>query len=147
MHDVTASRSLLERCFTTGHRTQHEDTYGARHGRCAGGCDLRTARRHHRYGHLVEAYEFENTESAFVFPTAVHLHSRVRWVHDDGLQAVEGWRSYSGEPRGSTLGLMHGAYPIGGLVAVPFISTISDRFGRRAGIVVGALVCCLGAAL
>ncbi|OAL51975.1 lactose permease [Pyrenochaeta sp. DS3sAY3a] len=65
----------------------------------------------------------------------------------NGLQAVEGWRSYFGEPKGATLGLFNGAYPIGGLLAVPFISTISDRFGRRAGIVTGALVCCLGAAL
>lgn len=65
----------------------------------------------------------------------------------NGLQAVEGWRNYFGEPKGSTLGLFNGAYPIGGILAVPFISTISDRYGRRMGITTGALVCCLGAAL
>ncbi|PVH74595.1 general substrate transporter [Cadophora sp. DSE1049] len=65
----------------------------------------------------------------------------------NGLQAVEKWRSYFGQPTGVTLGLFNGAYPIGGLIAVPFISTISDRYGRRAGIAAGALTCCLGAAL
>jgi len=65
----------------------------------------------------------------------------------NGLQAVEKWREYFGEPKGATLGLFNGAYPIGGLIAVPFVSTISDRFGRRAGIATGAFVCCVGAAL
>ena len=65
----------------------------------------------------------------------------------NGLQAVEGWRSYFGEPRGATLGLFNGAYPIGGLVAVPFISSVSDRFGRRAGIGLGACICIVGAVL
>ncbi|PSN65783.1 general substrate transporter [Corynespora cassiicola Philippines] len=65
----------------------------------------------------------------------------------NGLQAVEGWRSYFGEPRGATLGLFNGAYPIGGLVAVPFISTLNDYLGRRWGIAVGAIVCIIGATL
>ncbi|KAJ0422802.1 general substrate transporter [Aspergillus carlsbadensis] len=65
----------------------------------------------------------------------------------NGLQAVEGWRSYFGEPRGATLGLFNGAYPIGGLVAVPFISTLNDHLGRRWGIVTGAIICIIGAAL
>jgi hypothetical protein len=49
----------------------------------------------------------------------------------NGLQAVEGWRSYFGEPSGATLGLFNGAYPIGRLIAVPFISTLNDHLGRR----------------
>ncbi|KAM5354473.1 hypothetical protein ACJ41O_001120 [Fusarium nematophilum] len=65
----------------------------------------------------------------------------------NGLQAVEKWREYFGEPKGATLGLFNCAYPIGGLVAVPFISTISDRFGRRWGIASGAITCCVGAAM
>ncbi|KAI8649645.1 General substrate transporter [Fusarium keratoplasticum] len=65
----------------------------------------------------------------------------------NGLQAVERWREYFGEPKGATLGLFNCAYPIGGLVAVPFISTISDRFGRKWGIASGAITCCVGAAL
>ncbi|KAH7008938.1 lactose permease [Ilyonectria destructans] len=65
----------------------------------------------------------------------------------NGLQAVEQWREYFDEPTGATLGLFNGAYPIGGLIAIPLISSISDRFGRRAGIATGAFICCIGAAL
>lgn len=65
----------------------------------------------------------------------------------NGLQAVESWRSYFGEPKGATLGLFNAAYPIGGLVAIPFISFACDGFGRRAGLALGAIICCIGAAL
>ncbi|KAK9482558.1 lactose permease [Lipomyces starkeyi] len=65
----------------------------------------------------------------------------------NGLQAVEQWREYFGEPTGSTLGLFNGAYPIGGLIVLPLISSISDRFGRRVGIASGAVICCIGAVL
>lgn len=65
----------------------------------------------------------------------------------NGLQAVESWRSYFGEPKGATLGLFNAAYPIGGLVAIPFISFVCDGFGRRAGLALGGIICCIGAAL
>ena len=39
----------------------------------------------------------------------------------NGLQSVEPWRAYFGEPKGSTLGLFNAAYPIGGLCAVAFV--------------------------
>ncbi|KAJ6104336.1 general substrate transporter [Penicillium sp. IBT 18751x] len=65
----------------------------------------------------------------------------------NGLQSVQAWRSYFGEPKGATLGLFNAAYPIGGLVAIPFISIVCDGFGRRAGLALGASVCCVGAAL
>ncbi|KAH8590035.1 general substrate transporter [Bisporella sp. PMI_857] len=65
----------------------------------------------------------------------------------NGLQAVESWRRDFGEPKGATLGLFNAAYPIGGLCAIPFISFISDGFGRRKTLALGAAVCCLGAAL
>lgn len=65
----------------------------------------------------------------------------------NGLQAVEGWRTYFGEPKGATLGLFNGVYPLGGLVATPFISWLNDRLGRRWGIATGAATCIVGAAL
>lgn len=65
----------------------------------------------------------------------------------NGLQAVEAWREYFGEPRGATLGLFNAAYPIGGLCAIPFISHVSDTFGRRIGLATGATICIIGAAL
>lgn len=63
----------------------------------------------------------------------------------NGLQTIEQWRLDFGNPSGSTLGIFNGAYPIGGITAVPFVSYISDRFGRRLGILLGAVVCCIGA--
>lgn len=65
----------------------------------------------------------------------------------NGLQAVKPWRTYFGEPKGATLGLFNAAYPIGGLLAVPFVSFLPDLFGRRVGLATGAVICCIGAAL
>lgn len=65
----------------------------------------------------------------------------------NGLQAVEAWRNYFGEPKGATLGLFNAAYPIGGLCAFPFISFVSDTFGRRIGLATGATICIIGAIL
>jgi sugar porter (SP) family MFS transporter len=65
----------------------------------------------------------------------------------NGLQAVEAWRNYFGEPKGATLGLFNAAYPIGGLCAFPFISFVSDTFGRRIGLATGATICIIGAVL
>ncbi|KAF2822054.1 general substrate transporter [Ophiobolus disseminans] len=65
----------------------------------------------------------------------------------NGLQSVEQWRLYFGDPKGSTLGLFNAAYPIGGLCAIPFISIVSDTFGRRFGLACGGVICLLGAAL
>ncbi|KAF5962403.1 lactose permease [Fusarium bulbicola] len=65
----------------------------------------------------------------------------------NGLQSVEPWRQYFGEPKGSTLGLFNAAYPMGGLVAIPFLSFVSDTFGRRSALGLGASVCVIGASL
>ncbi|KAM0282813.1 hypothetical protein ACHAQH_002817 [Verticillium albo-atrum] len=64
----------------------------------------------------------------------------------NGLQSVENWRNYF-EPKGATLGLFNVAYPISGLCAIPFISSVSDTFGRRAGLITGATICIIGATL
>jgi sugar porter (SP) family MFS transporter len=65
----------------------------------------------------------------------------------NGLQSVENWRNYFGEPKGATLGLFNAAYPIGGICAIPFISYVSDTFGRRIGLGTGATICIIGATL
>ncbi|KAH6880816.1 general substrate transporter [Thelonectria olida] len=65
----------------------------------------------------------------------------------NGLQSVENWRDYFGEPKGATLGLFNAAYPMGGLCAIPFLSFVSDSFGRRAALGLGATVCVVGASL
>ncbi|KAH6667445.1 hypothetical protein B0J14DRAFT_642392 [Halenospora varia] len=95
--------------------------------------------------------EFANSESASDRPIALHFHLGVGDVYDgsmmNGLQAVESWRDYFGSHKGSTLGLFNAAYPIGSLCAIPFISFISDGFGRRVALATKVTLCCIGAAL
>ncbi|KAI1846234.1 hypothetical protein JX265_010611 [Neoarthrinium moseri] len=65
----------------------------------------------------------------------------------NGLQSVSHWQSYFGTPKGATLGVFNAAYPLGGLVGVFLIAPAADRWGRRIGICLGAVITCLGAAL
>ncbi|KAH7161781.1 general substrate transporter [Dactylonectria macrodidyma] len=65
----------------------------------------------------------------------------------NGLQSVSNWQAYFGTPTGATLGIFNAAYPLGGIVGVFLISPVADRWGRRAGLAVGAAICCLGAGL
>lgn len=65
----------------------------------------------------------------------------------NGLQAVNEWRTYFGTPKGAILGLFNAAYPLGGVLGVFFIPTVSDRFGRKAGLAFGAAVSVLGGVL
>ncbi|QGI70416.1 hypothetical protein CEK26_002749 [Fusarium fujikuroi] len=64
-----------------------------------------------------------------------------------GLQAVPSWDNYFGQPRGALLGIMSAILPLGCVVATPFISLVGDRWGRRMGIFVGAVIMILGAAI
>ncbi|KAF9770774.1 hypothetical protein IL306_011619 [Fusarium sp. DS 682] len=57
-----------------------------------------------------------------------------------GLQAVPSWDKYFGQPRGALLGIMSAILPLGCVVATPFISFVGDRWGRRMGIFVGAVI-------
>ncbi|KAK2009481.1 general substrate transporter [Colletotrichum eremochloae] len=61
-----------------------------------------------------------------------------------GLQAVPFWDAYFGKPRGALLGIMSAILPLGCCVATPFVSMVGDRFGRRMGIFVGALIMACG---
>lgn len=65
----------------------------------------------------------------------------------NGLQSVTYWRNYFGTPTGATLGLFNAAYPLGGIVGVFFISPVADRWGRRWGLFLGAIVGLFGAVL
>ncbi|CAI6342573.1 unnamed protein product [Periconia digitata] len=65
----------------------------------------------------------------------------------NGLQSVTYWRNYFGAPTGSTLGIFNAAYPLGGIVGVFFVTPVADRWGRRAGLALGAIVSILGAVL
>ncbi|KAG9255845.1 general substrate transporter [Emericellopsis atlantica] len=65
----------------------------------------------------------------------------------NGLQSLHQWRSYFGHPLGSRLGLINAAQSIGSVLALPFVGTLSDRFGRKPVILAGALIICVAAAL
>ncbi|KAF5967146.1 lactose permease [Fusarium coicis] len=64
-----------------------------------------------------------------------------------GLQAVPSWDNYFDKPRGALLGIMSAILPLGCVVATPFISLVGDRYGRRMGIFVGAVIMIIGAAI
>ena len=65
----------------------------------------------------------------------------------NGLQAVSQWQEYFRRPTGPILGLFYAAYPLGGVIGVFFIPTVSDRWGRRYGLAFGAFVTVLGGIL
>ncbi|PVH67971.1 general substrate transporter [Cadophora sp. DSE1049] len=65
----------------------------------------------------------------------------------NGLQAVSQWRLYFGAPKGAVLGLFNAAYPLGATFGVFFIPFVSDRWGRRVGLAVGAAISVLGGIL
>jgi MFS family permease len=58
----------------------------------------------------------------------------------NSLQSVTYWKDYFGNPEGAPLGLLNAIYPVGSMVAMPIFPVIADRFGRRWGIITGAIV-------
>ena len=58
----------------------------------------------------------------------------------NSLQSVTYWKDYFGNPNGAPLGLLNAIYPVGSMIAMPIFPFIADRFGRRMGIVTGAIV-------
>jgi MFS family permease len=65
----------------------------------------------------------------------------------NGMQALKHWGDYFNHPEKAQLGLLVACYNIGGITAIPFVSIVSDRFGRRLSIVFGSIVMIGGALL
>ncbi|KAF6826591.1 Lactose permease 27 [Colletotrichum musicola] len=65
----------------------------------------------------------------------------------NGLQAVQAWQDYFGEPKGALLGILGAAYNLGGLFSLPFVPWFNDRFGRKHSITFGSAVLVVGAIL
>ncbi|KAI0127260.1 general substrate transporter [Xylariales sp. AK1849] len=63
------------------------------------------------------------------------------------LSNVLTYRTDFGNPTGDRLGLLNAMYSLGGLMAVPFVPTVSQYLGRRWTIVVASLIMFLGASL
>ncbi|CDZ97687.1 hexose transporter [Phaffia rhodozyma] len=62
----------------------------------------------------------------------------------NGLQVLTNWKDKFHNPQGGTLGLLNAIQNIGTIVGVPFAPMVTDRFGRRAGILVGSIIMLIG---
>jgi MFS family permease len=58
----------------------------------------------------------------------------------NSLQSLKQWNAYFDTPAGSQLGLLNAIQNIGSLAAYPFAPYISDGFGRRMTVFLGALI-------
>jgi MFS family permease len=62
----------------------------------------------------------------------------------NGMQALTYWKKFFDYPKGGQLGLLVACYNLGAITSIPFISLVSDRFGRRKSIVFGSTIMCIG---
>jgi MFS family permease len=58
----------------------------------------------------------------------------------NGLQLLDSWQDYFGSPEGAWLGLIATSNRLGAIAAVPFISPLMTRMGRRWPIVIGSSI-------
>ncbi|CAM1500635.1 Fc.00g097970.m01.CDS01 [Cosmosporella sp. VM-42] len=65
----------------------------------------------------------------------------------NGLQLLPSWQEEFDYPNGPILGLLNSIQTVGAMVALPFITPIVDKFGRRKSIFFGAAWTILGAVL
>ncbi|PLB44794.1 MFS hexose transporter [Aspergillus steynii IBT 23096] len=65
----------------------------------------------------------------------------------NNVQQLKVWQNDFNHPHGSLLGAMSAMYWIGNIVGVVFISSVSDRLGRRWCLLFGAILCLAGTGL
>lgn len=65
----------------------------------------------------------------------------------NSLQNFKQWQEYFDHPTGSDLGLLVALYTIGGLVSIPLVPILADRFGRKLPIAIGCVIMIGGAAI
>lgn len=84
---------------------------------------------------------------ALLFPAAVVSYATSGYDGSmmNGLQTVEHWDNFFGNPRGSQLGLMSAIMSLGSICSTPVAPWVADRFGRRWGITVGSIIMIIGA--
>ncbi|KAF1931376.1 general substrate transporter [Didymella exigua CBS 183.55] len=63
----------------------------------------------------------------------------------NGMQALTYWKTFFNHPKGGQLGLLVACYNLGAITSIPFISLVSDHFGRRKSIVFGSVIMVIGA--
>ncbi|PLB44157.1 MFS transporter [Aspergillus steynii IBT 23096] len=65
----------------------------------------------------------------------------------NGLQAVPSWQTYFGSPDGALLGVLNASYNLGGLITLPIVPYVNDRFGRKHSITFGSIILVIGVIL
>ncbi|KAL7423394.1 hypothetical protein Q5752_002698 [Cryptotrichosporon argae] len=65
----------------------------------------------------------------------------------NGLQSLTYWQDYFGTPTGSVLGVFNCINSVGQLASFPFQAWCADRFGRRVGMAIGAVILLVGCVL
>ncbi|KAF3902761.1 hypothetical protein AA313_de0203752 [Arthrobotrys entomopaga] len=84
-----------------------------------------------------------------MFPTCIGIEMTSGFDSSmmNGLQAVENWIEFFGNPQGSRLSVLSSSYSLGAIAGLPFIPLISNRWGRRATIIFGSVIMIIGAIL
>ena len=84
---------------------------------------------------------------ALLFPAAVVSYATSGYDGSmmNGLQTVEQWDNFFGNPRSAQLGLMSAIMSLGSICSTPVAPWVADRFGRRWGITVGSIIMIIGA--
>ncbi|KAG8929598.1 hypothetical protein FRC03_006385 [Tulasnella sp. 419] len=62
----------------------------------------------------------------------------------NGLQTLDQWKSAFNYPKGSMLGLLNAIQNIGSILATPIAPYITDHWGRRSSILIGAAIMIVG---
>ncbi|BCS29665.1 uncharacterized protein APUU_71235A [Aspergillus puulaauensis] len=65
----------------------------------------------------------------------------------NSLQIMPSWQKTFNNPTGSSLGRLTAMYSIGSVASLPFAPFLSDRFGRKAAIIVGCAIMIIAAAV
>ncbi|KAM5354421.1 hypothetical protein ACJ41O_001070 [Fusarium nematophilum] len=65
----------------------------------------------------------------------------------NGLQSLPQWRQFFHHPSGSSLGLVNATQSIGSVLALPFVGSLSDKFGRRPILLTGIILICVAAGI
>ncbi|TIA58889.1 putative hexose transporter [Aureobasidium pullulans] len=65
----------------------------------------------------------------------------------NGLQSLSYWQEYFNHPSGSMFGLFNASMSLGSLIGLLFVPYTIDLLGRRAGVLIGSVIMCLGVGL
>lgn len=63
----------------------------------------------------------------------------------NGIQTVPNWDAFFNKPSSARLGFMIASYALGGILVMPIVPFVGDRWGRRISIIFGSLVMVVGA--